>query len=1098
MKTLVVTGWFAFASLFFCSPHLCGALPSPWQSTDVGNPLIAGNSSHSAGEFVVTGAGADVFGTSDQFQYCYRDWTGDFDISTKVTALKDPMVDPQTNGGGTHGLMVRESLDAGARHVTFFIQPSRPMAPLLFTSRRLLTGASTVRQGDSAIDATPEYWLRLVRTGDNLACYHSNDGFFWTPFVKGNTSLPGLASSVKVGLAVCSRTSNAASWARFKDLKIETPAWSYRTSWLGNTIGGGTSTVPGQVQTLYFDRTDQSLYLASEYEESGRSVTRYSSDGDLLAIMEGVQFKGGRAVTADASYVYFGSRSDKNQGNYGVRRFNKDGTPANFGGSSNLLVLNASSENKTYQIQGLAVNRSLGELYAAVPAYGGSADRIVVIRTSDMTVLSGRTFNFQRPGAMAVDAAGDLWIIRRNDTANLSGGLFKYSRSGQLLAGVEGLDDPRGIAIDASGRVCVTLRGTSHKVLLFNPDNLANPTSFGPHGGIFSGRRGEVGPMKLNNPVGVGVDDSGNFYIASNGNDDRPQFEVRKLSATGEQIWERLGLEFLDAADADPATDAREVLTKHHRYVMDWSQPAGREWKYAGYTLDAKSYPDDPRLFVHNIGGVQIRRIAGKKFMFVHQMYSRWLCVYRFENDSEIAIPCVIFVHQNTKTVKEAWPSTQPNSGRWIWTDTDHDGRIEAGEFASDGPDDTLLWGWWVDTEGNVWTTSRANGIRRYAMLGLDSSGKNPRYSPASISNYPVPTDFTSACRAIYLPANDTMVISGFTTELPWDDRYGQGPFGTSIAKYTNWSNAASRTKMWQFETEFYVPKSDNSGFDNAPKSWAANEDFLYYSDIDFGSIDVHEMTGGEYVKTLIPGPEVNGTTGMIDIPHAMNAWKRANGEQLLFVEEDARCKNIVYREASRRIYTETFDATTSPFVIDVNGQGTLGTQVIGGNRAAILSDLGTSSDAATVFRMRLGAGNPLLDRINAVFAADPATQEPVTFLYSFRLERTQASSSPIASSIKASIQLNNYDGVNVPRFPTGEPVIFNTVAYQAREATSPVLQTVDANDPATITYRFTIRPNGGVRTASSLDFRFHLRVSQGATPETIALDDLSVSEVAN
>jgi hypothetical protein len=447
----------------------------------------------------------------------------------------------------------------------------------------------------------------------------------------------------------------------------------------------------------------------------------------------------------------------------------------------------------------------------------------------------------------------------------------------------------------------VTCGGRTHQVLIFSPEGKPVGT-LGEPGGVFSGRPGEVTPLKFHNPVGVGVDRDGSVVVASNGTEGRPHTEVRKLRPDGTQAWELLALEFVDVADADPATDGESIHTKNRRYTMDWNAPAGRGWRYAGATLDPHRFPEDPRLHIHHPGGVQVRRVHGEKFLYVHHMHSRWLAVYRFEDDAETAIPCALFTHQNTLNTQERWPRTQPTAGRWIWIDRNGDGKMDASEFMADGPDDTLQWGWWVDEAGDIWTTSRANGIRRYRVGGVDPEHGFPIYNPHAAQvpadAQPMPTGFTQVCRTIYLPASDTMFVAGFTAEKPYEKRHGQGPFGTVIARFDGWSTGDPR-ETWRFDAAFYAEKPDGSGFISAPKAWAAAGGRLYYSDVKTGAIREHDSATGNYLRTIVPGPEVNGGTGWHDIPHALNAFQRVNGERILFAEEDWKCKVLVYRDKS-------------------------------------------------------------------------------------------------------------------------------------------------------------------------------------------------------
>ena len=46
----------------------------------------------------------------------------------------------------------------------------------------------------------------------------------------------------------------------------------------------------------------------------------------------------------------------------------------------------------------------------------------------------------------------------------------------------------------------------------------------------------------------------------------------------------------------------------------------------------------------------------------------------------------------------------------------------------------------------------------------------------------------------------------------------------------------------------------------------------------------------------MAPGPEVGSKSGWVDVPYGISAHLRADGEYVIFVEEDAFAKNILYR----------------------------------------------------------------------------------------------------------------------------------------------------------------------------------------------------------
>ena len=65
------------------------ALPSPWQSQDIGSVGLTGNTSQSGDVITVNGSGADIYGTADAFQFAPQLVTGDCDIRVLVDSLSD-------------------------------------------------------------------------------------------------------------------------------------------------------------------------------------------------------------------------------------------------------------------------------------------------------------------------------------------------------------------------------------------------------------------------------------------------------------------------------------------------------------------------------------------------------------------------------------------------------------------------------------------------------------------------------------------------------------------------------------------------------------------------------------------------------------------------------------------------------------------------------------------------------------------------------------------------------------------------------------------------------------------------------------------------
>jgi len=186
-----------------------GPLPGPWLSADIGAVGKAGSSLYesASGTFLVKGAGADVWGTADAFQFAYRPLSGDGWMVARVVDM--------TNGNSYSkaGVMFRETLDPGA--VNAFIEVSLGKGSA-FQRRKTSAGTSSTTAGPLV---APSYWVKLERAGDVFNSYLSPDGSTWT--LVGSQTLT-MSAAVWVGLAVTSHTTAAAATVRFDNV---TASW---------------------------------------------------------------------------------------------------------------------------------------------------------------------------------------------------------------------------------------------------------------------------------------------------------------------------------------------------------------------------------------------------------------------------------------------------------------------------------------------------------------------------------------------------------------------------------------------------------------------------------------------------------------------------------------------------------------------------------------------------------------------------------------------------------------------------------------------------------------------------------------------------------
>ena len=187
-------------------------------SQDVGAPITAGSSTLVPGGFDVAGAGADIGGTSDQFQFNYESSKrfGDFDLRVRVASLS------QSDTWAKAALMARETLDANSKFAAAVTTPSLSGSFFMY---RLAVGGPTTNTGYGPV-TYPNTWLRLRRQGFTLTGYMSADGNTWARL--GSITFQSLPEDLYIGMAVSSRRPTQTATAEFRDFSTVT----------GGTIAG--------------------------------------------------------------------------------------------------------------------------------------------------------------------------------------------------------------------------------------------------------------------------------------------------------------------------------------------------------------------------------------------------------------------------------------------------------------------------------------------------------------------------------------------------------------------------------------------------------------------------------------------------------------------------------------------------------------------------------------------------------------------------------------------------------------------------------------------------------------------------------------------
>jgi regulation of enolase protein 1 (concanavalin A-like superfamily) len=275
-------------------------LPGPWQAQDVGSVGQSGSSSYSSGVFTVKGAGSDIWGTADAFQFAHQSVNGDGQIVARLASLQN------TSANAKAGVMFRGSVAANSAHVILDVNPN---GNIEFMSRNSTGGATAWIAG--AADPAP-VWLKLVRSGSTVTGFVSADGGTWTTV--GSTTI-NLGTVAETGLVVSSHTTAQLNTSTFDQVAVSSGAAAgggLPSAWQAQDVGsvgvtGSTSyssgvfTVKGAGADIW-GTADAFQFAYQSVGSNGQIVVRVSSVQNTSANAKaGVMFR--RSLAADSDFV---------------------------------------------------------------------------------------------------------------------------------------------------------------------------------------------------------------------------------------------------------------------------------------------------------------------------------------------------------------------------------------------------------------------------------------------------------------------------------------------------------------------------------------------------------------------------------------------------------------------------------------------------------------------------------------------------------------------------------------------------------------------------------------------------------------------------
>ncbi len=592
-------------------------------------------------------------------------------------------------------------------------------------------------------------------------------------------------------------------------------------------------------------------------------------------------------------------------------------------------------------------------LAAAPAVYAAANDTVMAVSnnyTNSIQLLDAQTMtlkaclNVKEPGPVAIDASGNVWVVTSFGDATASPEIVELASTGYgtssalgswsgafgpsspslfswnpgacadapiaVTAGGQPVQittpkDPQGLAFDpANGQLLVADHGTqqilSFKIPAGHAPTLAH--TFGAANAV-TATPGAIVPQALYNVTTVSADASGNIYVGAR----NPDY-IRKYNPQMTQIeWEVDGVGYnnFTAGAFDPATDGQDLYAQNSHYGLDYTKSGGKEWSMKGVTIAPPGTPsqNDPRTTIA-YEPIAIRTLGGVKFLFSGSTQAgRELAIFRLTGEEATLVGYVgtdgaAWVPAGYQPIKDdsyGWEA-------WFWADLNGNGVADpAAEITTlsqltvcEGPPGLGYWS--VDENGDIWlagadlldTGGVAPVLWRFPLQTVTTAGV-PVYAFTNPVAYPIPPEITWVTKARYIPASDTLYLSGWATS--WSRESVAFDQGDTIARYDNVST--HRTLRW------VAPLRSTYVADAEDWDVAGNRVFVGATEptaLGNPNLVVLDATTGTLLGGLSPNAATGNAMGALDMTYVVKAYQRADGEYVVTAEDDTYGRIMMFR----------------------------------------------------------------------------------------------------------------------------------------------------------------------------------------------------------
>jgi len=246
------------------------------------------------GQYKISSNSGDVWDTSDNFRFVYKQLTGDGSISAKVVAITDA-----TAVWAKAGVMIRNSLDQNSTYAFMFPTPDGRRA---FQNRFTVGGTARSAHSNPGTITFP-LWVKVERKGNQFTASYSTDGKTWTiqPATEntGTDRSPNpqtivMASAVYIGMAVASN--NAAAGPCIGQFSEVVTTGTVTGQWVAANVGPNPANDPAGLYVVIEDKAGKTKTVAHP-DPAATTVSAWTQWRIALSDLTGINLAAVKRLT---------------------------------------------------------------------------------------------------------------------------------------------------------------------------------------------------------------------------------------------------------------------------------------------------------------------------------------------------------------------------------------------------------------------------------------------------------------------------------------------------------------------------------------------------------------------------------------------------------------------------------------------------------------------------------------------------------------------------------------------------------------------------------------------------------------------------------